>query len=494
MCGWPSRRTIATMTMVETGWALRRAVIGVDQPVPVADGRFLPFVNLDNADSTPALREVWAAVEQFLPYYAGVHRGTGYLSRLSTATYEDARATVGRFVGADPDRDVVLFGKNTTEAVNRLARSVRLGPDAVVITTDLEHHSNDLPWRVRAGTRLLRARVAADGTLDEDHLDHLLAAHAGRVGLLVVSGASNVTGVVQPVHRLAAKVHAAGGAVLVDAAQLAAHRAIDMRPHDDPGHLDFVALSGHKMYAPFGTGALVGRRDAFGGRPDHVGGGTVRAVSATDVAWADLPDREEAGSPNVVGAVALAAATRVLRRIGLGRLAAHEDALARYAVARLSEVPGVTVHGPPPGRADDRVGVVPFTVRGFDHGLVAAVLGHEYAVGVRSGCFCAQPYVRRLLGLAESDADAHVARARLARWTGGALAAERPPGLVRLSLGCYNDAADVDRAVGAVADLAAEGPAVVGRRYRRDADGEPVPVGGAAPALFRLDHVAPDPG
>jgi selenocysteine lyase/cysteine desulfurase len=479
---------MAPMTAVDSAWALRQTVVGVDQPVPVVDGRMLPYVNLDNAASTPAFHEVWRAVEDFLPYYSGVHRGTGYLSRMSTAAFEEARAMVGRFVGADPERDVVVFGKNTTEAVNRLARSLRLAPDAVILTTLLEHHSNDLPWRDRAGAgpgvRVVRVRAARDGSLDEDHLDRLLATHAGHVALLAVSGASNVTGLVPPIHRLAARVHAAGGAILVDAAQLAGHRRIDMRPHDDPGHLDFVALSAHKAYAPFGTGALVGRRDAFAGHPDHVGGGTVRAVSATDVAWAELPDREEAGSPNVVGAVALAAATQALSRIGLDAIAAHEAALTGYAVDRLRRVPGVTVHGPAATAAPpDRVGVVPFTVAGFDHALVAAVLGYEHAVGVRSGCFCAQPYVRRLLGVSESDADLHVALAR-----GGPVEA---PGLVRLSFGCYSDPADVDRAVAAVIDLVADGPGPVRARYRCDADGAYAPVGYVEPSLFCLDCVPP---
>ena len=211
-------------------------------------------------------------------------------------------------------------------------------------------------------------------------------------------------------------MHAIGGRILVDAAQLAAHRPIDMRAHDDPGHLDFVALSAHKMYAPFGTGALVGRRDWFRGEPDHAGGGTVRAVTVDDVAWADLPDREEAGSPNVVGAVALAAAMEALRKLGLDSIASHEAELARYARARLANIPGVTLHGPV-GSAVPKVGVIPFTVDGFDHGLVAAVLGYEHGVGVRNGCFCAQPYIHHLLG---------VGRHELGRWLDRARNGERP--------------------------------------------------------------------
>jgi cysteine desulfurase/selenocysteine lyase len=187
----------------------------VDEPVPVLDGRLVPYVNLDNAASTPALRSVMETVERIVAYYSSVHRGTGYKSRRSTAAYERARE-LGQFVGADPERDVVLFGKNTTEAINRLARSMPMSPGSVVLMTMLEHHSNDLPWRAR--TETVRVRALPDGTSDEDDLDRRLAEYAGRVALLAVSGASNVTGVVQPVQRLAEKVHAVGGRLLVDAA------------------------------------------------------------------------------------------------------------------------------------------------------------------------------------------------------------------------------------------------------------------------------------
>jgi selenocysteine lyase/cysteine desulfurase len=293
----------------------RDRVVGLNERVPLLDGRRVPYVSLDNAASTPPLREVMAAVQRFLPYYASVHRGTGYKSRVSSTAYDEAHRTVARFVGADPDTAAVVFGKNTTEAVNKLAHRHPLGPDAVVISTEMEHHSNDLPWRGRA--QVVRAGLTRDGRLDEDHFDDLLARHRRRVALVTVSGASNVTGFVQPVHRLARKAHAAGARILVDAAQWAPHRAIDVRPPDDPEHLDYVALSAHKMYAPFGTGALVGRPDAFAGAPEYQGGGTVGRVLPDEVEWAGLPDREEAGSPNVVGAVALAAAARALEAIGL---------------------------------------------------------------------------------------------------------------------------------------------------------------------------------
>ena len=453
----------------------RDALVGIDQLVPLFDGSVAPFVNLDNAASTPAFRSVVDTIEEFLPFYAGVHRGTGYKSRLSTRTFESARELVGDFFGADPERDVVVFAKNTTEAINKLARSLPMGSDSVVVTTLLEHHSNDLPWRGRARTVCVGARP--DGALDLDDLERLLGEHAGRIALLAVSGASNVTGVVQPVHLMAEMVHSVGGRILVDAAQLAPHRPIDMRPHDDPGHLDFVACSAHKMYAPFGAGALVGPRSAFGRVPDQTGGGTVYAVTADEVVWADLPDREEAGSPNVIGAIALAAATRTLTEIGLDRIAAHEIELTRYATRRLTTLPGLRIHGPAAGAGSTaKLGVISFTITGIDHGLIAAVLGYEHGVGVRSGCFCAHPYIGHLLGHDRTESMAWVDRARDGDKRGA-------PGMVRISFGCYNDSGDVDVAVAALEQLL-DGD--VAATYRSDRDGSFHPVAYTEPSMFSL--------
>ena len=215
-----------------------------------------------------------------------------------------------------------------------------------------------------------------------------------------------------------------------------------MRTHEDPGHLDFVVMSAHKMYAPFGAGALVGARAALATRPDHVGGGTVHAVTLDDVAWADLPDRAEAGSPNVLGAIAFAEAASMLERVGFDRITAHETHLTRHAHARLGALAGVTIHGPT-DPAIDKTGVIPFSVDGYDHELVGAILDFEHGIGVRTGCFCAHPYVAHLLGLTRREAAAWLARARNGDKQGA-------PGLVRFSVGCYNTADDVDRAVDAL--------------------------------------------
>jgi selenocysteine lyase/cysteine desulfurase len=418
----------------------RERIVGLDEKIPLLDGRLAPYINLDNAASTPALRDVLDAVQRFLPYYSGVHRGTGFKSRLSTAAYDEAHSAIARFVGADPRTATVIFGKNTTEAINKLAFRYPLGPHQVVLSTAMEHHSNDLPWRRRAP--VVRAGVTRDGRLDEDDLDRLLAEYGERVALLTVSGASNVTGFVQPIHRLAQKAHAVGARIVVDAAQLAAHRRIDVKAPGDPEHLDYVVLSAHKMYAPFGTGALVGRPDTFlDGAPEHQGGGTVEIVTPTEVHWAGLPGREEAGSPNVIGAVAMAVAAQTLLDAGMDNVARHEASLIAHTLERLQAVTDLTAYGTGDLTAiDDRVGVIAFNIGALPHGLVAAILGYEAGIGPRSGCFCAQSYVAHLLGRAAGRPD---------RWPPEYLEAHRNerPGMVRISLGVYNTRDEIDALV-----------------------------------------------
>jgi cysteine desulfurase/selenocysteine lyase len=423
---------------------LRSQIVGIDVKVPVLDGSLRPYINFDNAASTPALRPVLDSVIAFLDWYSSVHRGAGFKSRIATEAYERAHERVASFVGADPDKNVVIFGKNTTEAINKLARRIPFSDDSIVISTHLEHHSNDLPWRLQ--TRVEHVQVSDDGQLEIDDLRRKLADYRGRVSLVAVSGASNVTGCLTPIHEIARLAHEAGAPLLVDAAQLAAHRPIDMKPDDHPHHIDFLALSGHKMYAPFGTGALVGPRSLFEqGDPDYVGGGTVSIVSPDEVHWSGLPDREEAGSPNVVGAVALAKAIEVLEELGLEAVAEHERGLTSYALDRMADIEGFTLYGP--SAVDrDRLGVICFTLGDLPHALVSAVLSCEYAIGTRNGCFCAHPYVKRLLHLAPDEI--HQVTANILRGDRSAI-----PGMVRASFGIYNRIEEIDTLISALRDI-----------------------------------------
>jgi selenocysteine lyase/cysteine desulfurase len=277
------------------------------------------------------------------------------------------------------------------------------------------------------------------GRLDEADLDRLLATYAGKVKLVAITGASNVTGHLPDIHRLAEKAHQAGAQILVDAAQLAPHRRIAMGALDDPAHLDYVTLSAHKMYAPFGTGALIGRRDTFEqGEPEYRGGGTIELVTVDLVEWAGPPDRDEAGSPNVVGAVALAAAIRVINKLGMDVIAEHEAELTAYALDALSSIEGLHIYGDTdPANAVHRLGVVPINIDGLSHFLVAAILGAEWGIGVRNGCFCAHPYLLHLLGRSAEESD---------RVRHDILENNRTdmPGLTRISFGLYNTAEEID--------------------------------------------------
>jgi selenocysteine lyase/cysteine desulfurase len=447
----------------------RHLYVGLNAVVPLLDGSSRVYINFDNAASTPALLAVQQAVDNFLIYYSSVHRGTGFKSQLSTHVYEQARQVVLDFVGADGNDHTCIFGKNTTEAVNKLARRFPFTQERnVVITSGMEHHSNDLPWRAVAQT--VHAPLTPDGRLDEQAFDDLLKTYSPNVALVAITGASNVTGFINPIHRLAGKAHAAGALIFVDCAQYAPHRQVDMRPLDDPEHLDFIAISAHKMYAPFGAGALIGCKDIFQqGDPDQRGGGTVEIVTLDDVVWAGPPDRDEAGSPNTVGAVALAAAIRQLEQVGMPQVAAHEAELTAYALEKLASIPGIHLYGDHnPSRAAERLGVIPLKLEQADHFLAAAILGHEFGVGVRSGCFCAHPYILHLLGL--NPDQALTVRANM-------LAGDRSnmPGLIRASFGLYNSIEEIDQFAEALTHI--NQGKYHGRYTQNRASGEYVPEG-----------------
>jgi selenocysteine lyase/cysteine desulfurase len=432
-----------------SGW--HDLVAGTGLEVPLLGGGGLPFINFDNAASTPPLLTVMDTINRMAPWYSNVHRGTGFKSRLSSWAFDRARERIGDFVGADPQRQVVLFTRNTTEGLNHLARRFQFDCGEVVITTGMEHHSNDLPWRKVAP--VVHVGIDQHGGVDESQLQWQLDHHRGRVAVLAVSGASNVTGRINPIHRWARWVHEAGGMIVVDGAQLIPHRPVQMGSPDDAEHIDFLVFSGHKVYAPFGTGVVVGPRDFFTlGDPAEVGGGTVDMVSLDQVTWTAVPDREEAGTPCVIGAVALASALDEICRLGWPAMVQHERALTDLALRGLQDIPGIELYGQ--SGSGDRIGVLALNVEGLPHGLVASILSTEWGIGVRNGCFCAHPYVKTLLGIGQGDSAA--IEARMSR-------GERHniPGAVRVSFGLYNTEEEVDRL------LRALGAIVRGRYDRR---------------------------
>ena len=413
------------------------------------DGRPRPYLNLDAAASTNALPAVADRVHEFLPWYSSVHRGAGYKSRQATAAYEQARVAALSFAGRPADGDdVAIICRNTTEAINHLAYRLQLEPTDVVVTTVVEHHANLLPW-----ARMCRRRFVEcgpDGTFDVDAaVDSLTTSPKPR--LLAVTGASNVSGWLPPLDEIIAAAHEHGVAVLVDAAQVAAHRPL-------PRSADYLAWSGHKMYAPFGGGILIGPRATFGdGDPFLAGGGAVDLVDLDEVVWTDPPEREEAGSPNVIGAVALHAAIDALERVGWPAIGSHDHHLAGQLRGGLAGIDKVRLLGPDP--AVDTLPLAAFTIEGVPHALVAARLSAEYGIGVRHGCFCAHPYLMRLLGLSSAE---------MARYRRMVRAGDRSqlPGAVRASAGINTSAADIQRFLTAVKDIAQGAPSPVA--YKKD--------------------------
>ena len=425
------------------------ALVGDDVEVPCVDGTTRRYVNLDGAASTNALPAVASRVHDFVPWYSSVHRGAGYKSRTATDAYERARAAILRFARrTEAGQDVAIICRNTTEAINHLAYRLRLNVDDIVVTTVIEHHANLLPWARVARRRFVEC--APDGTFTVDDVVAALDAPPPPK-LLAISGASNVTGWMPPIEHIAAAARARGIPVFVDAAQLAPHRPI-------PSTVDYVAWSGHKMYAPFGAGALVGPRHAFDdGDPFLAGGGAVDLVDLDEVVWTDPPEREEAGSPNVIGAVALHAAIEELERIGWAPIERHDDELTKQLRSGLAAVPGVTVLGP--GPETPTLPIATFTVEGVHHSLVAARLSAEHGIGVRHGCFCAHPYLLRLLHL--PDDQVRLYREAVLRGD-----RRRMPGAVRASATIATSQADIDRLLDAVATIANGSPAPVG--YQQD--------------------------
>jgi cysteine desulfurase/selenocysteine lyase len=441
----------------------------IDECAPLLDGRMHRYINLDNAASTPAFTAVQLAVNQFLKYYSSVHRGNGFKSQLATHAYERARERVLRFFGAESETHTCIFSKNDTESTNKLARRFPFTPARNIVLVNLmEHHSNDLPWRANA--QVVHVGIHTDGSLDENDFDAKLATYGQRIALVSMTGASNVTGMINPIHRVAEKTHAIGAQFAVDCAQLAPHRKVDMLSMDDPAHLDCLFISAHKMYAPFGAGALIGRKDTFcQGAPDLPGGGEVEIVTKDDVVWSPPPERDEAGSPNTVGVVALGAAISQLEAIEMQAVADHEAELTAYALKRLPEVPGLRLFCcTDPEYAADRLGVIPFVIEHTHHALVAAVLGYEYGIGVRSGCFCAHPYLLHLLGV--SPEQSVEVRQRI---TAGDRS--QVPGLIRASFGLYNTRDEVDALVEALKEIAAG--EYHGRYHQVTATGEFTPEG-----------------
>jgi selenocysteine lyase/cysteine desulfurase len=423
---------------------LRSSVIGRDRKVPAA-GVPETYVQLDNGASTPALWPVWEEAS----------RAWGKTEDERRKLIARVKGKCARFFGAPLGRYDLIFTSNTTEAINLAARGLEDEP--VVLNTLMEHNSNELPWRFAKGASVIRISVDGDGNPDLDEMERLLREYnldhghgRRRIRVVAVSGASNVLGTCPDLNEICRISHMYGAKVLIDAAQLAAHRKIDM----ESDGIDYLAFSGHKMYAPFGTGGLIARK------------GLLRIESQ------EMAMIRASGEENATGIAALGKAVDLLGRVGLDVIREEEQELARKALRELAAVPGIEIYGlkdPDSPRFEGKGGVISFGLKRVPHNLVAQKLAEEGGIGVRNGCFCAHILVKRLLGI-------HPVREALVDL--GLRIAPRTikpllPGLVRVSFGIENGEGDIDRLVVSLKKIAAEPARLMDRLLARTRNATP---------------------
>jgi cysteine desulfurase / selenocysteine lyase len=352
-----------------------------------------PVAFLDSAASAQKPRQVLDRMRDFYEHeYANVHRGVYKLAERATAAYESARHTVATFVNAPSPREVV-FTRSATEGLNLVAYAWgldNLGPGDIVVVSELDHHSNFVPWQFiakRTGAEFRVIETDAGGELHLDALDEIAA--SGRVKVVANNLVSNTLGTVNPAERLAAWAHDQGAIMVIDAAQAAPHRAIDVQALD----CDFLAFSSHKLCGPSGVGALWGRAELLKAMsPFNLGGHMIRQVNVDETTWGQLPYKFEAGTMPIAEAVGFAAAIDYLGAVGLDAVEQHEHELVSYALERLAEIPDLVVYGPPPER---RAGIVSFNLEGIHPHDVSQILDMEN-VAIRGGHHCTQPLMRRL--------------------------------------------------------------------------------------------------
>ena len=386
-------------TVESTSPAAQASVSAGEALAPRADFPILsreihgkPLVFLDSAASAQKPRQVLDAMDSFArTSYANIHRGAYTLSEEATAAYEGARKRIARFINARSVREVI-YTRNTTEAINLVARTwadANLDEDDVIVLTEMEHHSNIVPWQLaaaRTGAHIEYVPVTDEGELD-------LAAYARildtmKPKLVALTQMSNVLGTLPPVTEMIAQAHAVGAVVLLDGAQSVPHTAVDVRALD----CDFLAFSAHKMLGPSGIGVLWGRRELLEAMPPFLGGGDmIREVRLEGSTWNDLPWKFEAGTPAIIEAVGLGAAVDYLGALGMANVRAHEHALVAYALERLAAVPELRIYGPPAAR---RGGVVSFTLADIHAHDLATLLDRD-GIAVRAGHHCAQPLMER---------------------------------------------------------------------------------------------------
>tara|TARA_B110000014_G_scaffold260163_1_gene249386 strand:+ start:6865 stop:8388 length:1524 start_codon:yes stop_codon:yes gene_type:complete len=423
--------------------------IGLDTKYTVVSGESIKRTYLDSTASTLMMGGAYRVASEFLKHYSNTHSVMHFSAKIATKTYNWIHQRMLEFVQADPNEYTCFFsGSGTTSGMNRIARTLnqyRPTKDIVFVSI-MEHHSNDLPHRKHGGKVMhipVDMNEAKMGCIDMNLLENYLKEFEGRVNYVSVTGISNVTGIINPINDIAELAHKYGAYIIVDAAQLAAHVPIKMSGFSNKNkNIDALVFSGHKTYAPGSPGVVIARKSFLSAvEPDEVGGGMVDRVFPDNYfVTQTFPDREEAGTPNILGAITLGAAIHILDQIGMETVLKEDIELTNRALNKMLKIDDIVIYGETCTQKCPRAGTISFNVKSMDHGIVAAALNDYFNIAVRNECFCAHPYVEKMLEMTHRDQIID-AKKRLSQspWH-----IEPWMGMVRASFGIYNTEKDID--------------------------------------------------
>ena len=408
---------------------IRKLFIGLDNKIVINGKKQVIPINLDNAATTPVLKKVMKAVLKASENYGSIARGDGQKSQYSSDLYEECRRYVIDYFNAPLNKYTAIFIGNTTEGINKLSNILIENKNDIVITSRMEHHSNDLPWRGKCDLKYVE--VDEKGRIIMEELEEMFSIYQDRIKYVTITGASNVTGYITDIRRVAKLAHKYGAKLIVDGAQLVPHRAINICGKEDDDYIDFLIFSAHKVYAPFGSGAIIGLRDELEKYPpDTKGGGTVERVLDDEIIWLSTPEKNEAGSPNFFGAVALMQALKEMNKIGFELIESNEKKLLKILIEGMKNFERVILYGDNEN-IEDRLGIMVFNIDRLCYEMVGEYLASIRGIAVRQGGFCAHPYTRRLLGIKNDEIEEYIKKNGM-------------PGMVRVSLGAYNSEKEVN--------------------------------------------------
>lgn len=415
--------------------------IGLDEKVCTSDRHLIDTINFDNAATTPPIKSSIEYIKKLSNTYASIGRGTGQKAEITTNLYKESKIFLMNFFNIkDTEKYVVIYVNNTTEGINKLAKTLIKKQDDIILTSRMEHHSNDLPWRSRGKVEYIE--VDENGRLIIEDLEKKLEANYGKIKYVSLTGASNVTGYINDIHLIARIVHKYGCKLIIDGAQLVPHRNVDISGKSEDEQIDFLIFSSHKIYSPFGVGVIIGLKEDFiDVDPDYFGGGTVDLVLDNEVTYLPPPEKNEAGTQNFLGVMALVNSLRVINTLGYNYIETHENILLDHIIQGLKSIPKIINYGDTEN-LEDRLGITTFNIENMYHHDVAQILANEKGISVRHGWFCAHPYCRRLMKATEAEAKEFLTNPR-----------KKMLGMVRVSFALYNTLDEVNIFLNLIEDI-----------------------------------------